>query len=76
MLVVYSPESSKVYVFEKRYPDRSDADLATRDARIRDDAEAFLRSLGVASVRFPVELACEIPEGLGGKAWYPVRIDP
>ncbi|MBC8070066.1 MAG: hypothetical protein IAG13_17135 [Deltaproteobacteria bacterium] len=76
MLVVYSPESSKVYVFEKRYPDRSDADLATRDARIRHDADAFLRSLGLASMRFPVELACEIPEELGGKEWYPIRLEP
>lgn len=77
--VLYSPESSKVYTFDASYT-VSEADLDANTVGPRDiidferDKAAplgrWLRSLGVESVRFPVNAACWIPDDLGGKRWY------
>ena len=75
IFVLYSPESSKVYVLDGSYERSSfDAPGGTIEFERKQASilVPWLRSMAIKNVRFPVSSACLIPDELGGRHWYHV----
>lgn len=80
--VVYSPESSRVYVLDASY-EAPRSEVFRGSFKFPEAVVEFergqlgpltklLQSLPIDHVRFPVRRSCSIPDELGGKRWYPL----
>ena len=72
LLVVFSPESEKVYVLERTREVPEDEYSAQREEIRGTDERAladFFRRLGARRLYFDVEGGCAIPAALSGQTW-------
>lgn len=77
LLVVFSPESERVYVLERSREVAAEVHRTEQETLRRDDAQAlvrFVQNLGLARIRFDLAAACEIPPEFGGSEWMPLRL--